>query len=103
MSEAFSVLEILEQLYRRGYTEDFRVIGQNMRLIPANVLIDPEYLIVDDIYRFEGYTDLGDEAVIFALSCPKNNLKGTYLVAYGPMMDIADSHMVQKLSYFYPR
>ena len=37
------------------------------------------------------------EEIIFAISCPKNDLKGTYVVAFGPKMDPLDAHMVQRL------
>lgn len=66
MSQAFTILEVLEQLYRKGYTEDFRVVGQNMLVVPTRILVDPKHIVIDDIYRFEGETDLEEEAVIFA-------------------------------------
>jgi hypothetical protein len=97
MVEPQTVSQILEKLERQGYTEDFKAHKNGMRIIPKNIEIDPEQLRVDEIYRFEGEADLGDEEIIFALSCPKNNIKGTYLVAFGPMMDPIDSQIVQRL------
>lgn len=97
MVEPQTVSQILEKLEREGYTEDFKAHRNGMRVIPKNIEIDPEQLNVDKIYRFEGETDLDDEEIIFALSCPRNNIKGTYLVAFGPMMDPLDAAIVQRL------
>jgi hypothetical protein len=97
MQEARTISQVLEKLQRRGYSENFKACRSGMRVIPMNIFVDPEYLVVDDIFRFEGETDLDEEAIIFALHCPKNNLKGTYLVAFGPMMDAQDIAVVAHL------
>jgi hypothetical protein len=97
MVEPQSVSQVLERLAREGYTEDFKAHKDSVRTIPKNIIIDPDDLIVDKIYRFEGETNLDDEEIIFALSCPKHALKGTYLVAFGPMMDPHDTTIVSRL------
>lgn len=97
MREPQTMSQVLERLQRKGYVEDFKAYGQGMRVIPKNIMVDPESLIVEGIYRFEGETDLNEEAMIFALHCPKNNFKGTYVVAFGPMMDPVDIAIVQRL------
>lgn len=97
MSEIDTVSQTLERLYHKGYTEDFRATEGTLRLMPADIAVDPDDIVVDKIYRFEGETNLDDEAVIFALNCPQHHCKGTYLVAFGPMMDQEDSLMVQRL------
>lgn len=97
MVEPQTVSQVLERLEREGYTEDFKAHRKGMRVIPSNIEIDPEVLYVDKIYRFEGETDLDDEEIVFALRCPVHNIKGTYLVAFGPMMDPLDSDIVQRL------
>jgi len=97
MVEPQTVSQLLERLAREGYTEDFKAYKDNMRTIPKNVVISPEELLVDKVYRFEGETNLDDEEIIFALSCPKFDLKGTYLVAFGPMMDPHDEAIVGRL------
>jgi len=103
MQEPRTISQVLERLQRKGYIENFKACKNGMRVIPANIFIDPEYLVVDEIYRFEGETDLDEEAIIFALQCPKNNLKGTYLVAFGPMMDEQDIAVVAHLHRKYDK
>jgi ribosomal protein S8 len=101
MQEARTISQVLERLQRKGYVENFKACKNGMRVIPMNIFVDPEFLIVDEIFRFEGETDLDEEAIIFALRCPKNNLKGTYLVAFGPMMDAQDVAVVAHLHHKY--
>lgn len=97
MVEPQTVSEVLERLDREGYTEDFKAHKNCMLVLTGNIEIDPEDLVVDKIYRFEGETNLDDEEVIFALSSPRHAIKGTYLVAFGPMMDSLDAQIVQRL------
>jgi|SRR5579871_2193633 len=97
MMEPESVSQVLKRLTKEGYTEDFKAHKNGMWAFPKNCEVDPDQLVVDKFYRFEGETDLDDEEIIFALSCPKNKIKGTYLVAFGPKMDSADAQLVQKL------
>ena len=68
MPELDTISHVLEKLYRKGYTEDFKASRRRFALMPANILVDPEHIIVDEIHRFEGETNLDDEAVIFLLA-----------------------------------
>src|SRR5690242_6587789 len=97
MVEPQTVSEVIARLEKDGYTEGFKSHKEVMRIFPKDIEIDPEDLIVDKIYRFEGETNLDDEEIIFALSCPKLNIKGTYVVAFGSKMDVMDTEMVHKL------
>lgn len=98
MVEPLGIAQALEKLAKKGYTGDFRSSKKGLWLFPSDIEIDPEDLIIDEIYRFEGETNLDDEAIIFALSYPQKNLKGTFLIAFGPMMDPHDAAIVQKLN-----
>ncbi len=97
MPEADTMSAALSRLYQKGYVEDFKAQNGGLRIMSANILVDPEDVIVDAIYRFEGDTNLEDEALIFALHYPPANCKGTYVVAFGPMMDPLDNKIVQHL------
>jgi hypothetical protein len=103
MVEPRTVSQVLEKLEKEGYTQDFRAHKDGMRMNPKNIEVEPEQLTVDKIYRFEGETNLDDEEIIFALSCSKHNCKGTYLVAFGSMMDPLDADMVQRLEKQYEK
>jgi len=97
MVEPETVVQVLKRLSNEGYTEDFRSDKDGLKVLPQNLQIDPDRVIVDKIYRFEGETDLDDEEIIFALSYPQLNIKGIYLVAFGPKMDPLDATIVLRL------
>jgi len=44
--------------------------------------LNPEDFIIDKHYRFEGISDPDDEAVVYAISSLKQNLKGVLLNGY---------------------
>jgi hypothetical protein len=57
----------------------------------------PDLFRVDAVVRFEGDSDPGDESAVFALTSEADATRGTYMVAYGPMMDVLDADMVRLL------
>jgi nicotinamide mononucleotide (NMN) deamidase PncC len=57
----------------------------------------PEEFVVDKHYRFEGNTDPGDEAVVYAISSEKHQVKGTLINAYGIYSDPVSDEMVKAL------
>ena len=92
-------LETLAHATRRldeaGYTVQFSVQGD--KLHGGDVTASPDEFTVDETVRFEGETDPSDEAALFALTHKATGTKGTYIVAYGPEMGMADADMAKRL------
>jgi hypothetical protein len=57
----------------------------------------PESLIIDEVARFEGMSDPGDQSAVFALRSIEDGVLGTYTVAFGPDMDVSDAKVVPRL------
>lgn len=77
-----------EGLKSRGYSHEFSV-DEAFRLIDAHdpaLTYGAHEVQVDEFQRFEGPSDPGDMAVIYALVCP-NGLKGILIDAFGPNSD----------------
>ena len=90
--------EILNKLKSEGYTVDFN-LSENCLVCAGNALmIHPEDFVVDRHFRFEGNTDPGDEAIVYAISSEKNNIKGVLVNAYGIYSDDMTDEMVKILS-----
>lgn len=93
-------LETLAQatarLVEAGFADSFRAETGGLRALDADRLYRPEELVVEEIVRFEGESDPGDEAVLFALRAG-DGLKGTYSVAFGTHMPPADAEVVPRL------
>lgn len=58
---------------------------------------DPESLQVAEVVRFEGESDPGDEAILFALRHPERGFGGLYAVSYGPQLAPDDAELVRRL------
>jgi hypothetical protein len=93
-----SVTEAIARLRRDGYDADFSADGDALRCGSCRCTMDPGTVTVDAAYRFEGESDPDDEAAVFALTCLECNVKGIYVVAYGPSMGADDAAVVAHLA-----
>ena len=92
-----SLSQAVDRLTAQGYTDDFRAEPDGMRAVVAGVLYRPESLVVEEIGRFEGISDPADEAIVLALHCREDGIKGTYTLPYGPEMGALDAEMMRRL------
>ena len=98
MNTMTTVSEVLSKLKERGYTVDFN-LNDNCLVCHGNSLrIHPEEFVVDKHYRFEGQTDPGDEAIVYAISSTKHNIKGTLVNGYGISSDPMTDKMIAALT-----
>jgi len=52
---------------------------------------------VQEVARFEGISDPADEAIVLALHCREDGVKGTFTVPFGPGMGALDAEMMRRL------
>ena len=89
--------EVLEFLKKDGYTTDFNLKNSCLICAGNTLQIYPEDFVVDRHYRFEGATDPGDEAILYAISSEKHKLKGTLVNGYGLYSDDMSNEMINAL------
>jgi hypothetical protein len=89
--------EVLRRLADAGYTEDYRAEAQGLKGRSNGTVHPPDRFVVDEIVRFEGDSDPSDESAVFALTSAADGTRGTFTVAYGPMMDALDADIVRLL------
>ncbi len=79
-------METLQQAIARlrvlGYTQDWYAKDGSLRCGTCDATYDPATVTVDHIVRFEGTSDPGDEAILFALTAECSH-RGLYSAAYG--------------------
>jgi hypothetical protein len=92
-----SVAETIAWLTSRGYRGSFRAEEAGLRDAATGRLHRPEHLRIEALARFEGDSDPGDSAVVFALSDRRREPIGTYVVAFGPLIDRLDADAVRRL------
>ena len=97
MNTMSTLSEVLNKLIEHGYTVDFN-LTDNCLVCHGNLLrIHPEEFVVDKHYRFEGETDPGDEAILYAISSDKHNIKGTLVNGYGTSSDPTTDKIIAAL------
>ena len=87
----------VDRLTAHGYTDDFRAEPDGMRALVAGTLYQPELLVVEEVARLEGLSDPADEAIVLALHCKEDGIKGTYTVPFGPGMGALNAEMMHRL------
>ena len=90
MDTMTTLSEIITKLKAAGYTEDFNLEQHFLTGRSTAVRLAADEFVVDRHYRFEGDSDPGDEAVVYAISSAKHHLKGTLVNGYGIYSDAAN-------------
>lgn len=94
--------QAVNDLIKRGYTTDFLIESEKDCLICKSedmeaTELSPEEFVIDEVYRFEGMTDPGDESIVFAISSPVYNIKGIVINSYGADFGYRSSKLVEHL------
>ena len=92
-----TMIEALSALKRQGYTEDFNLEQNCIECRAGQFKIFHDEFQIDKFFRFEGATDPSDQSIIYAISSPKYNLKGTLVNAYGIYSNEITDEMLSKL------
>lgn len=90
-----TVSEAVKGLKSRGFTEDFN-LKENC-IICNHTEFKAEDFEITEVYRFEGNTDPGDEAVVYGIES-HNGLKGVLVNAYGYQSETMSNEIAKKLS-----
>lgn len=90
-----SVTEAINDLRRRGFTEDFNLLEN---CIVCNTLkFNPKDFEISEVYRFEGESDPGDESIVFGIES-KDGIKGILVNGYGYQSNTMSDDLAKKLS-----
>lgn len=94
-----TVSEAISQLAKKGYTTDFEVLKNAECLVckQTEKQLSPDEFVIDEIHRFEGQTDPGDEMIVYAISSQKHGVKGIVMNGYGTYADPEIYKIVERL------
>jgi hypothetical protein len=90
-----TVSEAINDLKKRGYTEDFNL--QENCLVCNAKKFNPDEFTITEVYRFEGNTDPADAAVVYGIE-GKDGTKGSMVNGYGYSSEPMSDAIVKKLS-----
>ncbi|MBK5243939.1 MAG: hypothetical protein JJE18_02750 [Eubacteriaceae bacterium] len=89
--------EVTNLLQEKGYSADFNLRPNYLECGGNSLKLFPGEFIVDKHYRFEGASNPDDEAIVFAISSPKYNLKGVLINGYGISSESITDEMIRAL------
>ena len=81
-----SMVTCLSKVVNDGFKEDFKATSGGLRSLSTDKLYTPEQVRVINFFRFEGFSDPDDNAVLYLLET-SDGLKGTLVDAYGTYAD----------------
>lgn len=97
MDTMTTLSETITKLKKEGYTEDFNLEQHFLTGQSTALKLAASEFTLDSHYRFEGSSDPGDEAVVYAISSAKHNLKGTLVNGYGFSTDAGTDEFIRDL------
>lgn len=98
MKESYGTLsETINGLKKEGYTLDFNIRQECLVCSVTNTVLSPDDFEIDKVYRFEGMSNPDDQAILYAISSPKFEVKGVLVNGYGISADDATDAMIEKL------
>jgi hypothetical protein len=96
MKRFATLVEALDDLRKRGFTEDFDLHMDCIKCGPRELILHPEEFEIVEVHRFEGASDPACSDVIYAIEGP-DGLKGVITDAYGVYADRLSTNMLAKL------
>jgi hypothetical protein len=85
--------ESVNEAMGKGYTENFKVITQGLTTEDEQVIYTPSDIVISNFYRFEGYSDPEDNAILYLITT-NDGRKGTLIDAYGVEADSKISNFI---------
>jgi hypothetical protein len=92
-----TLVDALATLRAEGYRADFHAEHGRLVCGGCSHALDPALVEIERVFRFEGASDPDDEAAVFGLRCGDCDLRGVYVVAYGPSMGADDAEVLPHL------
>ena len=90
--------EAVNDLQKRGYTDDLTHDGRYLICGARGLSLDPAEFEIDEFHRFEGNSDPQDQSIVYAISSTKHGVRGMLVNAFGPDANTLTQAMVSKLA-----
>ncbi len=98
MKDYNNLVEALNDLKKRGYVHDFNLQENAIVCDAIDQVCTPKDFTIEEMYRFEQMSDVGDESILYAL-VTKSGEKGVLIDAYGTYSETLSTEMRDKLKY----
>lgn len=96
MKRYLTLVEALDDLRSRGFTNDFDLKINYVECARLQIQLHPDDFEIAEVHRFEGETNPDDSAVVYAIE-GKDGLKGVLVDAYGVYANPLSAELLAKL------
>jgi hypothetical protein len=88
--------EIIRELQNEGYTDNLVPAYDHLCCRSGEVRLYPDDLKIEKMVRFENSSDPDDQAILYAITCEAQKIKGLYVDSYGFYHDDLSPEMLKK-------
>ncbi len=99
MDNATTLVETMNALRTKGYTEDFNIKSSCIVCGGSEIDLHPDDFTIDEVFRFYGDSDPDDESVLYAISSEKYAMKGVLVNSFGIYADSMSTELAAKLHF----
>lgn len=94
--EAETLAGVMDDLARRGFTEQFRPVKGGLLAVAGGDTFAAEQVTIPEYHRFEGVSDPDDMAILYAI-VTRSGVRGTLADAFGVYSDPLVGAFVQEV------
>ena len=92
-----TVTQAVQGLKQRGYSIDFNIEDNCIVCHQTPLRLKPDEFEIAEVHRYEGNSDPGDEAVVYAIES-KHGQKGILVNGFGVSTDAASDEIISRLN-----
>jgi hypothetical protein len=100
--EPVTLAGVMDDLNRRGFTEQFRVVEGRLRAVEHGKTFLADQIMIVEYHRFEGVSDPDDMAILYAIEA-RSGIRGTLADAFGVYSDWAIGTFMKDVAFGHPR
>lgn len=89
--------DCIRQMQAKGYDENLVPCFDHLSCRSGEFRLYPRDFFIDEMIRFENSSDPDDQAILYAIRCPRQNLKGLYVESYGTYHDELSTGMLERI------
>jgi hypothetical protein len=94
--EMDTLVECINVLRKRAYKHNFTATKEDTILDDEKKEYKPDQVKISSFYRFEGESDPGDSAILYAIETSSGE-KGIIINSYGPTSDTKVTKFIEKV------
>jgi len=88
--------ECINKAVKDGYSENFKITSNGLSTENEDSSYQPERVAISNFYRFEGYSDPQDNAILYMIET-EDRRKGVLIDAYGAYADERISKFIRQV------